>query len=262
MFYQHISEVWFFDIYFFLFQLFPFLYHWQKFSPDLTMSSNTTGVFKKQELLTLRYYLRSCLITMDPKLDLKTRMFLYTEPNSDSRNPETCSEEGFPGFKMTEKEHVTNVTGMESQSYVQSDFIFWENNFLLNFFIIEIYFPQHIDLLVIVWTKKQTYEQFHGNQIWFHCLISNDGFWKPDYETESGFVAIKHDLNTPSVCLVGSVLLLDHFNFLYCVFPPLLLFVLCPMLPVSLDCPFLIASSIFFTKNVVIKFRADHAFQE
>ena len=49
----------------------------------------------------------------------------YTESKSDSRNPETCYEEVFPGFKMAEKEHVanvTNVTGMESQSYVQSDF--------------------------------------------------------------------------------------------------------------------------------------------
>jgi len=67
---------------------------------------------------------RSCLITMDPKPDLKTNMFFYTEPKPDSRNPETCSEEGFPGFKMAEKEHVTNVTGMESQSFVQSDFFF------------------------------------------------------------------------------------------------------------------------------------------
>ena len=42
--------------------------------------------------------------------------------------------------------------------------------------------------------------------IWFHCLISKDGFWKPDYETESGFVAIKHKLtlnvlpNEKSMC--------------------------------------------------------------
>lgn len=36
-----------------------------------------------------------------------------------------------------------------------------------------------------------TYEQFHGsfhNQMWFHRLISNYGFWKPDYETESGLL--------------------------------------------------------------------------
>ena len=45
---------------------------------------------------------------MDPKPDLKTNMFFHTEPKPDSRNPETCSEEGFPGFKMAEKEHVTN----------------------------------------------------------------------------------------------------------------------------------------------------------
>ena len=47
---------------------------------------------------------------MNPKPDLKTRMFFYTQPKPDSRNPETCSEEGFPGFKMAEKEHVTYVT--------------------------------------------------------------------------------------------------------------------------------------------------------
>ena len=41
-----------------------------------------------------------------------------------------------------------------------------------------------------------------------------------------------------------------------------LFFALCPMLTVSLDCPFLIASSIFFTKNVDIKFRTHDAFQE
>jgi len=34
-------------------------------------------------------------------------MFFYTEPKPDSRNRETCPEEGFPGFKMTEKEHIT-----------------------------------------------------------------------------------------------------------------------------------------------------------
>ena len=51
---------------------------------------------------------------MDPKPDLKANMFFYTEPKPDSRNREMCSEEGFPGFKMAEKEHVTNVTGMDA----------------------------------------------------------------------------------------------------------------------------------------------------
>ena len=77
-------------------------------------------------------------------------------------------------------------------------FFFWEKNFLLNFFIIEMYFPQHIDLLVIVWMKKHdvwTVSWHNHNRIWFHRLILNDGFWKPDYETESGFVTIKHDLS-------------------------------------------------------------------
>ena len=59
---------------------------------------------------------------MEPKADVKTNMFFYSEPKPYSRNPERCSEEEFPGFKMAEKEHVTNVTDMESQSYVQSDF--------------------------------------------------------------------------------------------------------------------------------------------
>ena len=92
---------------------------------------------------------------MDPKSDFKTNMFIYTEPKPDLRNHETCSEEGFPGFKMAEKESVTNVhvIGMESQSYMQSDF-FSEKITFFNFFIIEMYFPQHIDLLVIVWMKK------------------------------------------------------------------------------------------------------------
>ena len=106
-----------------------------------------------------------------------------------------CSEEGFPGFKMAEKEHVTNVT---------------EKNFLLNFVIIEMYFPQHIDLLVIVWMKKHMkYEQFHGITItWFgFSLISNDGAWKADYETESGFVAIKHDLDLRLMCVIVVLLI-------------------------------------------------------
>jgi len=45
-------------------------------------------------------------------------------------------------------------------------------------------------------SKTETKTGFRNhNRIWFHRLISNDGFWKPDYETESGFVAIKHDLS-------------------------------------------------------------------
>jgi hypothetical protein len=47
----------------------------------------------------------------------------------------------------------------------------------------------------------------------------------------------------PKVCLVGSVLLI-FFSFLCCMF--LFVFVylrsVCPMLPVSLDCPFLICT--------------------
>ena len=59
-------------------------------------------------------------------------------------------------------------------------------------------------------------------------------------------------------CVFGGVSVAHLFSFLCCVLFVFILCLMCPMLPVSLDCPFLVAPSVF--SNFYIQTRAKCGF--
>ena len=98
----------------------------------------------------------------------------------------------------------------------------------------------------------------YPNETLKECIqfLSNQNIsvkWRVSYKRQQ-LLALREHLASPPV-LVGSVLLISLVSCV--VFFPLFVLVLClvyPMLPVSLDCPFLIAHSGFSNVNISVRY--------